>query len=69
MFAFGSIAPEPLAAPGDFNYSGDGSGAVVSEEAANQIAEAVYEYIGLINYRWRMHFYLKRNEDASGTAR
>ena len=68
MFAFGSIAPEPLAAPGDFNYSGDGSGVIVGEEAAIQIAEAVYEYIGLINYRWRMHFYLKRSAAATDTA-
>jgi uncharacterized SAM-binding protein YcdF (DUF218 family) len=69
MFAFGPIAPEPLAAPGDFNYSGEGSGAIVGEDSASQIAEAVYEYLGLINYRWRMHFYLKRREAASGTAR
>lgn len=69
MLAFASIAPEPLAAPGDFNYASDGSGAIVGEDAAGKIADAMYEYIGLINYRLRMHFYLKRSEAASGTAR
>ena len=69
MLAFGAIAPEALAAPGDFNYASSGDWALVSEDAATKVAYAVYEYIGLINYRWRLHFYLKRSEAASGTAR
>ncbi|HEY1266138.1 MAG TPA: YdcF family protein [Candidatus Binatia bacterium] len=67
MLAFGALAPEPLAAPGDFSYAGDGSWDLVGEDAADKIGEAIYEYIGLINYRWRMYFYLKRKAAASGT--
>ncbi len=68
MFAFGNIAPEPLAAPGDFTYASEGGG-IFSEDSAGKIAEAVYEYLGLINYRWRMHFYLKREASANDTAK
>lgn len=59
MYAFRSIAPEPLAAPGDFTVTLSGQGMVLpSEDAAEKIFAAVHEYAGMVNYRWRMRFYL-----------
>lgn len=58
MFVFRSIAPEPIPAPGDFTVTLAGEGAILpSEDAANKIFDAVHEYAGMANYRWRMRFY------------
>jgi uncharacterized SAM-binding protein YcdF (DUF218 family) len=55
MLVFRAIAPEPIAAPGDFTYAG--GGVLVAEEAAVKIAAAVHEYLGIVNYRWRLRSY------------
>jgi uncharacterized SAM-binding protein YcdF (DUF218 family) len=68
MLAFGSIAPTPVPAPGDFTYVGIDAGVFLTEESAFKIAEVAHEYIGMLNYRWRLHFYKSEN-GASGRAR
>jgi uncharacterized SAM-binding protein YcdF (DUF218 family) len=68
MLVFSSIAPEPIPAPGDFTYVGGAATILVSEEAADRIADAAHEYLGILNYRWRLRFYQKP-ESVSGTAR
>jgi len=59
MLAFRSVAPEPIAAPGDFTL-GDRPfsplGLFPSEGAARRVTAAVHEYIGLVNYYWRARF-------------
>lgn len=60
MFAFQSIAPTPVAAPGDFTYVGMEAGVFLAEETAFKIAEAAHEYLGMVNYRWRMYFYKRK---------
>lgn len=59
MLAFSSKAPEPIPAPGDF-YLGEFKlnplGLLPGEGAAREIFFSVHEYIGLINYYWRVHF-------------
>lgn len=68
MLVFSSLAPEPIAAPGDFTYVGGPSRIFLNEEAADRIADATHEYLGMLNYRWRLRFYQK-TESANGTAR
>jgi uncharacterized SAM-binding protein YcdF (DUF218 family) len=69
MFAFESIAPTPIPAPGDFTYAGGGPYIYLAEEAAYKIADAAHEYLGLMNYRWRMRGYLREERNSSDTAR
>lgn len=57
MLAFASIAPEPIAAPGDFTVRFGSGGIFPSEQAARKAAEAVHEYVGLVNYYWRARSY------------
>lgn len=56
MLAFGSVAPEPVAAPGDFTVAEQRFSPLnfsPSEDAGRRVFAAVYEYIGLANYCWR----------------
>jgi uncharacterized SAM-binding protein YcdF (DUF218 family) len=60
MLAFGAVAPQPLAAPGDFTVSGISMSPLSffpSEGAARDIYLALHEYAGLLNYRWRARSY------------
>ncbi|HKA31888.1 MAG TPA: YdcF family protein, partial [Candidatus Binatia bacterium] len=66
MLAFSSLAPVPIPAPGDFNYVGGPFRILLAEEAADRIADATHEYLGILNYHWRLRFYQK-TEAASGT--
>jgi uncharacterized SAM-binding protein YcdF (DUF218 family) len=57
MFVFSRIAPEPVAAPGDFTVEGlvpSPLRLLPSEGAAKDIAGAFNEYYGLLNYRLRL---------------
>lgn len=53
MLAFAAVAPEPIAAPGDFTVRLIGGGIFPSEDAAGKITSAVHEYVGLAYYYWR----------------
>jgi len=57
MLAFRAVAPEPIAAPGDFEVrplSLDPLYFFPREDAAESSYAAIHEYLGLINYRWRI---------------
>jgi uncharacterized SAM-binding protein YcdF (DUF218 family) len=57
MLAFGARAPEPVPAPGDFSLSRFELTPLhlfPNERAAVNISSAFHEYIGLINYYWRV---------------
>jgi uncharacterized SAM-binding protein YcdF (DUF218 family) len=59
MMAFGALAPEPIAAPGDFTVRDVRLTITVprlypSEDAAEQVVAALYEYAGLLYYSWRL---------------
>lgn len=59
MLAFRSVAPEPIAAPGDFTIGENRFSPLSffpSESAARRISAAVHEYLGLANYYWRDRF-------------
>jgi uncharacterized SAM-binding protein YcdF (DUF218 family) len=59
MLAFSSKAPEPIPAPGDFTvgeFKINPLGLFPGEGAARQIYFSLHEYLGLINYYWRVHF-------------
>lgn len=59
MLAFESIAPSPIAAPGDFT-AGENTFSPLklfpSEGAAGEIRGTLHEYLGLLNYRARLLF-------------
>ncbi len=62
ILAFGSVAPEPIAAPGDFTVAEQRFSPLnfsPSEDAGRRVFAAVYEYIGLANYYWRAHQWRK----------
>jgi uncharacterized SAM-binding protein YcdF (DUF218 family) len=60
MLAFHAMAPEPIAAPGDYTL---GERRVTplslfpSEGAGAHIGSTLHEYLGLANYYWRIHTY------------
>jgi len=57
MLAFRAIAPEPIAAPGDFEVrplSLDPMYFFPREDAAESSYAAIHEYLGFIDYRWRV---------------
>ena len=59
MLVFGLKAPEPIPAPGDFNvgeFKFNPLGIFPGEGAARGVYFAVHEYLGLLNYYWRVHF-------------
>jgi uncharacterized SAM-binding protein YcdF (DUF218 family) len=60
MFAFATLAPEPIAAPGDFSLGKldlTPLDLFPSEGAARQLYVTLHEYIGLANYHWRARFF------------
>jgi uncharacterized SAM-binding protein YcdF (DUF218 family) len=59
MLAFGAKAPEPIPAPGDFSvgkFRLNPLGFFPGVSAARDIYFSLHEYVGLINYYWRVHF-------------
>ncbi len=60
MLAFSTVAPVPIPAPADFT-SGATSfnplGLFPSESAARNFYATIHEYIGLVNYHWRVRNY------------
>ena len=59
MLAFAAIAPEPIAAPGDFSLGKleiSPLSFFPSEGAARLLYATLHEYIGLANYHWRTRF-------------
>lgn len=61
MLVFMAKAPEPIAAPGDFilgEYTFSPFSLYPNVSAARHIYSALHEYIGLINYYWRLHISL-----------
>jgi uncharacterized SAM-binding protein YcdF (DUF218 family) len=59
MLAFSTAAPEPIPAPGDFTLRQPKLSPLdlaPSVSAAQAIALTLHEYVGLINYYWRVHF-------------
>jgi uncharacterized SAM-binding protein YcdF (DUF218 family) len=59
MLVFQSIAPQAIAAPGDFTATFSPAGILPSEDAADKLLASAYEYIGIVNYRWRLRSYGK----------
>ena len=59
MMAFKSKAPEPIPAPGDFSigkFELSPFHFFANEGAARGINGSLHEYIGLVNYYWRVHY-------------
>lgn len=59
MLAFSALAPEPVAAPGDFSLGPleiTPLDFIPSERAAHSIFITLHEYLGLANYGWRVRF-------------
>jgi hypothetical protein len=59
MLAFASRTPEPIPAPADFTL-GELRMTVLdvfpTEGAARGVVGSVHEYLGLVNYYWRVRF-------------
>jgi uncharacterized SAM-binding protein YcdF (DUF218 family) len=59
MLVFSRLAPEPVPAPGDF-AAGELEWTPLSffpgEHAASELSAVLHEYLGLINYSWRVRF-------------
>jgi uncharacterized SAM-binding protein YcdF (DUF218 family) len=58
ILAFSSVAPEPIPAPGDFTLRQvqfTPLDLAPSVSAARSITLTLHEYVGLINYHWRIH--------------
>jgi uncharacterized SAM-binding protein YcdF (DUF218 family) len=59
MLAFSSKAPEPIPAPGDFTvgkFKLNPLGLLPGPSSARDIYFSLHEYLGLINYYWRVRF-------------
>jgi len=60
MLVFSRLAPEPIPAPGDFAV-GELEWTPFSffprEHAASELSAVLHEYLGLINYHWRLRFF------------
>jgi uncharacterized SAM-binding protein YcdF (DUF218 family) len=59
MLAFQSIAPQAIAAPGDFTAVFSPAEILPNEDAAAKILASAHEYLGIVFYRWRLRFYEK----------
>jgi hypothetical protein len=60
MVAFQAKAPEPIPAPGDFSlgqFELEPFEFFPGEDSARDILVSLHEYIGLVNYYWRAHFF------------
>jgi uncharacterized SAM-binding protein YcdF (DUF218 family) len=59
IVAFKAKAPEPIPAPGDFSvgeFEREPFQFFPSESAARRVLASLHEYMGLINYYWRVYF-------------
>jgi uncharacterized SAM-binding protein YcdF (DUF218 family) len=59
MLAFSALAPEPIAAPGDFSLGPleiTPLEFIPNESAARKLFITLHEYLGLANYNWRVRF-------------
>lgn len=59
MLVFSARAPEPIAAPGDFligKFELTPFDFFPNEAVAAKIFATIHEYLGLVNYYWRLHF-------------
>ena len=59
MLAFNSLAPEAIAAPGDFSLGKlrlSPLDLFPNEGAARNLFITLHEYVGLVNYYWRAYF-------------
>jgi uncharacterized SAM-binding protein YcdF (DUF218 family) len=59
MLVFSRLAPAPIPAPGDFSVGAfelTPFSFFASEYAASELSAALHEYLGLINYNWRVRF-------------
>lgn len=59
MLVFKAKAPEPIPAPGDFSLSKfelEPFDFFPNEGVARSIYISLHEYVGLVNYYWRIHF-------------
>ena len=59
MLVFKSKAPEPIPAPGDYSlgeFKPSARNLSPSQAAAQGIVTSLSEYIGLVNYYWRLHY-------------
>ena len=59
MLAFKATAPDPIPAPGDFSvgkFELEPFRFFPGESAAKRVLISLHEYIGLVNYYWRIHF-------------
>lgn len=59
MLVFKAKAPEPIPAPGDFSvgkFEREPFHFFPGEGAAKGVLLSLHEYIGLVNYYWRIHF-------------
>lgn len=59
MLAFSALAPDPVAAPGDFSLGGmeiTPFDLIPNEPVARKIFITLHEYLGLANYNWRVRF-------------
>jgi uncharacterized SAM-binding protein YcdF (DUF218 family) len=59
ILVFSRLAPEPVAAPGDFSIGEltlTPLSFFPSEHAGRDFSATLHEYVGLINYHWRLRF-------------
>jgi uncharacterized SAM-binding protein YcdF (DUF218 family) len=59
MLVFSAKAPEPIAAPGDFylgKFEPSPGDFYPNVSVASHIYFALYEYLGLVNYYWRLNY-------------
>jgi uncharacterized SAM-binding protein YcdF (DUF218 family) len=66
MLAFQSVAPEPIPAPGDFTVAFpelDPFRIFPSENAGQRIYADAHEYVGLVNYYWRVRRWEKMKDE------
>jgi uncharacterized SAM-binding protein YcdF (DUF218 family) len=59
MLVFSARTPEPIAAPGDFSIGKFGLTPFdffPNEAVAPKMFDTIHEYLGLVNYYWRLHF-------------
>ena len=59
MLVFSALAPEPIAAPGDFSlgkFEIDPFAVFPNEFVAQKLFATIHEYLGLVNYYWRLNF-------------
>ena len=59
MLVFSQLVPEPIPAPGDFSlgkFDLTPFDLFPSEDAAEELFATIHEYVGWLNYYWRLHY-------------